>query len=155
MRIILIGQAAFAEKTLEKLVAGGDEIVAVYCPLDPPSGKFDPVKTKAMALGIPVRQHKTLKAPEVRDEFVALKADLAVLAFVTQIVPEQAFSAPRLGSICFHPSLLPKYRGASAINWALIKGEAVTGLTVFWVDPGIDTGPILLQKDVKVGPDDT
>ena len=155
MRIILIGQAAFAEKTLEKLFAQGEEIAAVYCPLDPPSGKFDPVKQKALALGIPVRQHKSLKAPEVRDEFVALNADLAVLAFVTQIVPPQVFSVPKLGSICFHPSILPKYRGASAINWALIKGESITGLTIFWVDQGIDTGPILLQKTVTVEPDDT
>ncbi|HET9917270.1 MAG TPA: formyltransferase family protein, partial [Candidatus Binatia bacterium] len=126
MRIILIGQAAFAEKSLEKLVSNGHDIAAVYCPLDPPSGKFDPVKTKALDLGIPVRQHKSLKAPEVREEFVALNADLAVLAFVTQIVPPQVFSVPKLGSICFHPSILPKYRGASAINWALIKGESIT-----------------------------
>jgi methionyl-tRNA formyltransferase len=155
MRIILIGQAAFAEKTLEKLVAKGEEVVAVYCPPDPPSGKFDPVKQKAIDLQIAVRQHKSFKAPEVGDEFVALHADLAILAFVTQIVPQQIFSAPSLGSICFHPSLLPKYRGASAINWALIKGEAVTGLSLFWVDKGIDTGPILLQKEVKIEPDDT
>ena len=155
MRIILIGQAAFAEKTLEKLAGKGEEVVAVYCPPDPPSGKFDPVKQKAIDLQIPVRQHKSFKAPEVCDEFVALHADLAILAFVTQIVPQQIFSAPSLGSICFHPSLLPKYRGASAINWALIKGEAVTGLSLFWVDKGIDTGPILLQKEVKVEPDDT
>lgn len=155
MRIILIGQAAFAEKTLDRLVDKGKEIVAVYCPLDPPSGKFDPVKQRALALGVPVRQHKSLKAPAVHDEFAALNADLAILAFVTQIVPRQVFSVPRLGSICFHPSLLPKYRGASAINWALIRGETVTGLTLFWVDEGIDTGPILLQKEVKVGPDDT
>jgi methionyl-tRNA formyltransferase len=155
MRIILIGQAAFAEKTLEKLVGKGEDIAAVYCPLDPPSGKFDPVKQKALQLRIPVRQHKSLKAPEVRDEFIALNADLAILAFVTQIVPPPVFSAPKLGSICFHPSVLPKYRGASAINWALINGESVTGLTLFWVDPGIDTGPILLQKEVKVDPDDT
>ena len=155
MRIILIGQAAFAEKTLEKLIDKGQEVVAVYCPPDPPSGKFDPVKNKALALGIPVRQHKSFKAPEVREEFVALNADLAILAFVTQIVPAQVFSVPKLGSICFHPSLLPKYRGASAINWALIKGETVTGLTFFWVDQGIDTGPILLQKEVTVEPEDT
>jgi methionyl-tRNA formyltransferase len=155
MRIILIGQAAFAEKTLDKLIGKGEEVVALYCPPDPPNGKFDPVKQKALQLGIPVRQHKSMKAPEVRDEFVDLNADLAILAFVTQIVPPQVFSVPRLGSICFHPSLLPKYRGASAINWALIKGEAVTGLTLFWVDQGIDTGPILLQKKVKVEPDDT
>jgi methionyl-tRNA formyltransferase len=155
MRIILLGQAAFAEKSLEKLVSNGHDIAAVYCPVDPPGGKFDPVKTKALALGIAVRQHKTLKAPEVREEFIALNADLAVLAFVTQIVPPQVFSVPKLGSICFHPSILPKYRGASAINWALIKGESITGLTIFWVDQGIDTGPILLQKTVTVEPDDT
>jgi methionyl-tRNA formyltransferase len=155
MRIILIGQAAFAEKTLEKLVGKGDEVVAVYCLPDAPGGKLDPVKQKALQLGISVRQHQSFKAPEVREEFVALNADLAILAFVSFIVPRQVFSVPRLGSICFHPSLLPKYRGASAINWALIKGESVTGLTLFWVDQGIDTGPILLQKEVKVEPDDT
>ncbi|MBM4296240.1 MAG: methionyl-tRNA formyltransferase [Deltaproteobacteria bacterium] len=155
MRIILIGQAAFAEKTLEKLIGKGEKVVAVYCPPDPPNGKFDPVKQKALDLAIPVRQPKSFKAPEVCDEFVALNADLAILAFVTQIVPPQVFSVPKLGSICFHPSLLPKYRGASAINWALIRGETVTGLSLFWVDKGIDTGPILLQKEVKVDPDDT
>jgi methionyl-tRNA formyltransferase len=155
MRIILIGQAAFAEKTLEKLINKDEKIVAVYCPPDAPGGRLDPVKQKALELGIPVYQHKSFKAPEVREEFVALKADLAILAFVSFIVPPQVFSVPRLGSICFHPSLLPKYRGASAINWALIKGEKVTGLTLFWVDKGIDTGPILLQKEVKVDPDDT
>jgi len=155
MRIILMGQAAFAEKSLEKLAGKGDDIVAVYCPPDPPSGKFDPVKQKSLQLGIPVKQHKTLKAPEVRDEFVSYNADLAILAFVTQIVPAQVFSVPRLGSVCFHPSLLPKYRGASAITWALINGETTTGVTLFWVDQGIDTGPILLQKEVAVEPDDT
>lgn len=155
MRIILIGQAAFAEKTLEKLVSQGNEVVAVYCPPDTPGGKPDPVKQKALQLGIPVHQHKSFKAPEVREEFVGLNADLAILAFVSFIVPRQVFSVPRLGSICFHPSLLPKYRGASAINWALINGETVTGLSLFWVDPGIDTGPVLLQKEVKVEPDDT
>jgi methionyl-tRNA formyltransferase len=155
MRIILMGQAAFAEKSLEKLAGKGADIVAVYCPPDPPNGKFDPVKQKSLQLGIPVKQHKTLKAPEVRDEFVSYNADLAILAFVTQIVPAQVFSVPRLGSVCFHPSLLPKYRGASAINWALINGETTTGVTLFWVDQGIDTGPILLQKEVAVEPDDT
>ena len=96
-----------------------------------------------------------MKTPEVREEFQSLNADLAILAFVTHIVPPQIFSLPKLGSICFHPSLLPKYRGASALNWALINGESFTGLTLFWVDQGIDTGPILLQKEVKVEPDDT
>ena len=155
MRIILIGQAAFAEKSLGEIVSKGEQVVAVYCPPDPPSGKPDPVKQKAIGLGIPVHQPKSFKAAEIRQEFLALDADLAILAFVSQIVPEHVFSVPHLGSICFHPSLLPKYRGASAINWALIKGETATGLTLFWVDRGIDTGPILLQKEVPVDRDDT
>jgi methionyl-tRNA formyltransferase len=155
MRIILFGQAAFAEKTLDKLVEKGEEVVAVFCPPDASGGKFDPVKQRALQLGIPVHQHKTLKAPEVREIVSGLHADLAILAFVTQIVPPAVFNAPRFGSICFHPSLLPKYRGRSAINWALINGETRTGLSLFWVDEGIDTGPVLLQKEVEVDPDDT
>ncbi|MGE0821987.1 MAG: methionyl-tRNA formyltransferase [Candidatus Binatia bacterium] len=155
MRIILIGQAAFAEKTLEKLVDKGEEVLAVFCPPDAPGGKFDPVKQRALQLGIPVHQHKTLKTPEVREQFVSLQADLAILAFVTQIVPPPVFNAPRFGSICFHPSLLPKYRGRSAINWTLINGESKTGISLFWVDEGIDTGPILLQKEVTIDPNDT
>jgi methionyl-tRNA formyltransferase len=155
MRIILIGQAAFAEKTLEKLVNKGEEVVAVFCPPDVPGGKFDPIKQRALQLNIPVHQQKSMKGPEVLEKFVALKADLAILAFVTQIVPPPVFNAPRFGSICFHPSLLPKYRGRSAINWALINGEAKTGISLFWVDEGIDTGPLLLQKEVAVDPEDT
>src|SRR5262245_57983922 len=131
MRIILVGQAAFAEKTLEKLVGKGEEVLAVFCPPDAPGGKFDPVKQRALQLSIPLHQHKTMKTPEVLDKFVSLNADLAILAFVTQIVPPPVFSAPRLGSICFHPSLLPKYRGRSAINWALIGGETKTGVSLF------------------------
>ena len=155
MRIILIGQAAFAEKTLDKLVNKGEEVLAVFCPPDAPGGRFDPVKQRALQLGIPVHQHKTMKSPEVLEKFVAMQADLAILAFVTQIVPLPVFSASRLGSICFHPSLLPKYRGRSAINWALINGETKTGISLFWVDEGIDTGPLLLTKEVEVDPDDT
>jgi methionyl-tRNA formyltransferase len=91
----------------------------------------------------------------VHREFAALKADLGVLAYVTQIVPENVIDTPRLGSICFHPSVLPAYRGGSAIPWQIIKGETRTGVTVFWTDPGIDTGPILLQKETDLGPDET
>ena len=155
MRIVLIGQAAFAEKVLDGLRANGHEVAAVYCPPDGPSGKPDPVKARADALGIPVRQHASLKRPEVRDELVALNADLGVLAYVTQIVPQSVFEVPQLGSICFHPSLLPRYRGGSAVNWQIIKGETEAGVSVFWVDPGIDTGPLLLQKAAPIKPDDT
>ena len=155
MRIILVGQAAFAERVLDGLRGNGHDVAVVYCPPDAPGGKPDPVKARALALGVPVRQHASLKGPEVRREFESFDADLGVLAYVTQIVPKSVFEIPRLGSICFHPSLLPKYRGGSAINWQIIKGEAETGVSVFWVDPGIDTGPILLQRRAPIGPDDT
>jgi len=155
MRVVLIGQAAFAEQVLDGVRAHGHDVAAVYCPPDAPGAKPDPLKTRALALSIPVHQHRTLKGSEVAREIAAYGADLGVLAYVTQIVPLAAFEAPRLGSICFHPSLLPRYRGGSAIPWQIIKGETRTGVTVFWVDPGIDTGPILLQKEAAIGPDDT
>jgi methionyl-tRNA formyltransferase len=154
MRIILIGQAAFAEKVLNGLRDQQHDILALYCPPDV-GDRPDPVKARALALGIPVRQHRTLKSTEVQHEFEELAADLAVLAYVTQIVPPRVFETPRLGSICFHPSLLPRYRGGSAINWQIIKGETETGVSVFWVDPGIDTGPLLVQKSATIRPHDT
>ena len=155
MRIILIGQAAFAEQVLDGVRARGHEVVATYCPPDTPGGKPDPVKAHAQALAIPVRQHRSLKGDAVRREFADLKADLGVMAYVTQIVPLPIIETPKLGSICFHPSLLPQYRGGSAIPWQIIKGETRTGVTVFWADAGIDTGPILLQKEAAIGADDT
>jgi methionyl-tRNA formyltransferase len=154
LRLVVIGQAAFGEQTLERLAAK-HEVVAAYVPPDPPSGKLDPLKAKAVALGIPVHQPRSMKSDEVFAAFAEHRADLAVLAYVTVIVPERVIALPRLGSICFHPSLLPRYRGGSAINWQLIRGEREGGLTVFWTDAGIDTGPILLQKPVEIGPDDT
>jgi methionyl-tRNA formyltransferase len=96
-----------------------------------------------------------MKSDEVHRGFAEHRADLGVLAFVTLIVPQRIIELPRLGTICFHPSLLPRYRGGSAINWQIMRGEKHGGLTVFWTDPGIDTGPILLQKKVEIGPDDT
>ena len=119
MRIILIGQAAFAEKVLDGLRSNGHDVVAVYCPPDG-AGNIDPVKARGLALDIPVQQHKSLKAESVRKEFEGFAADLGVLAYVTQIVPHGVFEAPRLGSICFHPSMLPRYRGGSAVISALI-----------------------------------
>jgi len=154
MRILLVGQAAFAEEVLRGLESAGDRIAAVVCP--PDSGpKLDPVKEAALARGVPVHQFRSLKVPEARRAFEEADADLGVLAYVTQIVPEPLLAIPRLTSICFHPSLLPRYRGGSAINWQLIRGETETGVTLFWPDAGIDTGPILLQRRAPIGPDDT
>ncbi len=154
MRIALIGQAAFAEKVLQELHSRGEEIVHVYAPPDA-GGRPDPLKTKALELGLPLSQPASFKGQAVYDQFKSLDADLAILAFVTLIVPERILYAPRLKAICFHPSILPRHRGASAINWAIIQGDAETGVTWFWPDQGIDTGPILIQKKVPIGENDT
>ncbi|HXR23838.1 MAG TPA: methionyl-tRNA formyltransferase [Candidatus Binataceae bacterium] len=152
---MLIGQAAFAEKTLEVLQARGEEIVHVFAPPDAPGGRPDPLTAKAVALGLPCSQPASFKGEAALDHFKALDADLAVMAFVTIIVPERILFAPRLKTICFHPSLLPRHRGASAINWTLIQGDAESGVSWFWPDRGIDTGPLLLQRRVPIGPNDT
>ena len=154
MRILLVGQAAFAEEVLRGLVAAGDVVAAVVCPPDA-GPKPDPLKATALERGIPVHQFRSLKTPEARAAFESADADLGLLAYVTQIVPEPLLRIPRQTSLCFHPSLLPRYRGGSAIPWQLIRGETRTGVTVFWPDAGIDTGPILLQREEAVGPDDT
>ncbi len=155
MRIVLIGQAAFAQQVLDGLRERGHQVVAVYCPPDAAGGKPDPVKARALECDIPVFQHRSLKAPEAAREVADLDAELGVMAYVTQIVPPAVIDMPRHGSICFHPSLLPRYRGGTAIPWQIIRGETRTGVTVFWADAGIDTGPILLQKEATIGPDDT
>lgn len=155
MRIVLIGQAAFGAKTLEALLSKGEEIVALYTRPDKPGAKVDPVKESAQAKGIPVFQPPTYKDDQVFARYRELKPDLTILAFVTDIIPPCYLEAPTRGTICYHPSLLPRHRGGSAINWAIIMGDARTGLTIFWPDGGIDTGPILLQKEIAVGPEDT
>jgi methionyl-tRNA formyltransferase len=154
MRIALIGQAAFGADVLKGLIKQGQEVVGVFCPPDRGS-KIDPLKDAALAAGISVLQPPRMKDPQAYDQMVALNPDLAVLAFVTDIVPGKVLAVPKLGAICYHPSILPKYRGASAINWAVINGERESGLTIFWVDEGIDTGDILLQKRVEIGPNET
>jgi methionyl-tRNA formyltransferase len=128
--------------------------VGVFCPPDRGS-KVDPLKEAAETARVPVFQPPRMKDPGAYDQMVSLNPDLAVLAFVTDIVPGKVLEVPKIGSICYHPSILPKYRGASAINWAVINGESKSGLTIFWVDEGIDTGDILLQKEVEIGPEET
>ena len=155
VRIIVIGQAAFGAGVLEGLLAKGEEIVAVYAPPDPPGGASDALKSTALDHEIPVLQPQTFKDDRVFAEYCNLKPDLTILAFVTRITPVRYLERPTHGSICFHPSLLPRHRGASAVNWALIMGDTKTGLSIFWPDAGIDTGPILLQREIEIGPDDT
>jgi methionyl-tRNA formyltransferase len=155
MRIILIGQAAFGAKTLEALAAKGETIVAAYTPPERPGGKPDPLKELAEAKGIPVFQPPSYKNDEVFARYRELQPELTILAFVTDIIPARYLAAATRGAICYHPSLLPRHRGGSAINWAIMMGDTRTGLTVFWPDGGIDTGPILLQKEIAIGRDDT
>jgi len=155
VRIVLIGQQAFAEKALEALHVHGHEIVHVFAPPDDPGARPDPLKTKALGLGLPLSQPASFRGEQEFDQIRALDADLAIMAFVTIIVPERILYAPRFKTICFHPSLLPRHRGASGINWAIIDGDAETGVTWFWPDRGIDTGPILIQRSVAIGPVDT
>jgi methionyl-tRNA formyltransferase len=154
LRIVLIGQAAFAEKALTTLHSRGEQIVHVFAPPDV-AGRADPVKAKALDLGLPLSQPASFRGEAAYDQFRSLDADLIVMAFATLIVPERILYAPRFKSICFHPSLLPRHRGASAINWAIIQGDVETGVTWFWPDKGIDTGPILLQQRIAIGPNDT
>jgi methionyl-tRNA formyltransferase len=153
MKIALIGQAAFGEKVLEGLLAAGEEIAVVYMP--PDAGKSNSFKDLAESNGLAVRQPARMRAPEVLEDYAKFGVDLNVMAFVTDIVPSSILDRPHLGTIQYHPSLLPRHRGASAINWAVINGEPNTGLSIFWPDEGLDTGPILMQKEVTIEPDDT
>jgi methionyl-tRNA formyltransferase len=152
MRIIIVGQGPFGEKVLQALIQKGEEVVGSF---SPPDKRGEGMKTLAEKSGIPFYRPNFMKDPQVYDAYVKLKPELAILAFVTDIIPEKLLTIPSLGTICYHPSILPKHRGASAINWAIIQGDTRTGLTIFWVDKGIDTGPILLQKEIEIGPDDT
>ena len=154
MRIVCIGQAAFGEKVLRKLTERGEEVVAVYAPQDT-AGKRNPLKELAIQNRIPVFQPGSMRGPEVYEEYTRLKPDLNVMAFVTSILPDSILKYPSMETIQYHPSLLPRHRGGSAINWAIINGETKTGITIFWPDRGVDTGPILFQKEVEIPPDDT
>jgi methionyl-tRNA formyltransferase len=155
MRIVVHGQQAFGKAVLEALLKRGDEVIAVYVAPEKEGAKADPLKEAALAAGLKVMQPASYKTPEVLAEFKAMKPDLQVMAFVTLFVPEEFLNAPTYGSIQYHPSLLPAYRGASAINWPIIKGEKETGLSIFWPDNGLDTGDILIQKKTPIGPNDT
>ncbi len=155
MRIAIMGQAAFGAKVLETLSDRGDEIIAAWLPQGKTGGKSDPLKTAADSRGIPAHQPISYKAPETCEAFRATQPDLLIMAFVTDIIPFSFVTVPTQGAICYHPSILPRHRGGSAINWALIMGDRETGLSIFWTDAGIDTGPVLLQKRIPIGPADT
>jgi methionyl-tRNA formyltransferase len=155
MRIVVHGQQAFGKAVLEALIKRGENVIAAYVAPEKPGQKADPLKEAALAAKLPVYQPASYRKPEVWDEFRALKPDLQVMAFVTLFVPEDFLNIPTHGSIQYHPSLLPAYRGPSAINWPIIKGETETGLSIFWPDNGLDTGDVLIQRKTPISGTDT
>ncbi len=155
MRIVIHGQQAFGKAVLERLMAGPDEVVGVLCPPDQEGSPLDPLKEAGLEQGLPIHQPENWKTDEALELVRSLGADLCVMAYVTLLVPRRVLDAPALGTIQYHPSLLPLHRGPSSINWARIMGDEKTGLTIFWPDEGLDEGPILLQKEVEIAEDDT
>jgi methionyl-tRNA formyltransferase len=153
MRIVLFGQAAFGKDVLEALIEAGEQVVGVSTPRA--GNRPDPLAEAAAAQGIPNIETPALRQDGPFQQYLELKPDLLVFAFVTDIVRRRVLDAATYGAIQYHPSLLPAHRGRTAMNWAIASGATRTGLTIFWVDEGIDTGPILLQKEVPIGPDDS
>lgn len=155
MRLIVMGQQAFGKDCLAKLLDSEDEVVAVYCEPDREGKPVDPIKEFALEKGLPVEQPANFNDQATLDTLAGYSADLMVMAFVNVFVPEAARDTPTHGSICFHPSLLPKYRGPSAVNWPIIMGDTVSGYSWFYPSDGLDEGDSLLQWECEIGPDDT
>ncbi|XP_073745974.1 cytosolic 10-formyltetrahydrofolate dehydrogenase isoform X2 [Callorhinus ursinus] len=159
MKIAVIGQSLFGQEVYCHLRKEGHEVVGVFTVPDK-DGKADPLGLEAEKDGVPVFKFprwrvKGQALPDVVAKYQALGAELNVLPFCSQFIPMEVISAPRHGSIIYHPSLLPRHRGASAINWTLIHGDKKGGFTIFWADDGLDTGDLLLQKECEILPDDT
>jgi methionyl-tRNA formyltransferase len=155
MKIAIIGQQDFGKAVLEAFLARGDEIVGVFCAPEKEGARPDVLKVAAQEKGLKVLQFKSLKSPEATAEMQKLGADIGVMAFVLQFAPQEFVAIPKHGTIQYHPSLLPKYRGPSSINWPLIRGEKQTGLTIFRPTDGLDEGAVILQKTTDITDDDT
>ena len=156
MRLIVMGQQAFGKDALAKILeAGKDEVVAVYCEPDREGKPVDPIKEFALEKGLAVHQPANFDAQDALDMLASCNADLMVMAFVNVFVPEAARDTPKLGSICFHPSLLPLHRGPSAVNWPIIMGATRSGYSWFYPTDGLDEGDSLLQWECDIAPDDT
>jgi methionyl-tRNA formyltransferase len=161
MRVVFCGTPLFSVSTLEHLLAQPDlQIVAAITQPDRPRGRgqevsFSPVKKTAIVAGIPVHQPEKIRAPEAQELLQKLAPDVIVIIAYGQIIPARLLPIPKLGWINLHASLLPKYRGAAPINWAIVNGETRTGVTSMRIDAGMDTGEILLQKEMEIGPAET
>lgn len=155
MKLAIIGQQDFGKAVLEAFLARGDQVLGVFCAPEKPGAKADVLKVAAQEKGVAVHQFPSLKSAEAAQQMKALNADIGIMAYVLQFAPQDFVNIPRNGTIQYHPSLLPKYRGPSSINWPIIKGETKTGLTIFRPTDGLDEGPVILQKETPIAPDDT
>jgi methionyl-tRNA formyltransferase len=155
MRIAIIGQQDFGKAALEAFVGRGDAVVGVFCAPEKPGARPDPLRLAAEQAAIKVFQPTSLQTEHASETLRKLDVDLGVMAYVLQFVPQQFVNVPRHGMIQYHPSLLPRYRGPSSINWPIIRGDTLTGLTIFRPTDGLDEGPVILQRETPIGPDDT
>jgi methionyl-tRNA formyltransferase len=155
MRIVIIGQQDFGKATLEAFIKRGDIVAGVFCAPEKPGARPDALRLAAEQAGITVYQPASLQTQESRDTLRGLNVDLGIMAYVLQFVPQDFVNIPRHGMIQYHPSLLPRYRGPSSINWPIIHGDTLTGLTIFRPTDGLDEGPIILQRETGICADDT
>lgn len=160
MRTVFMGTPAFAVPTLEALLAAGHEVLAVYTQPDRPKGRgrelaSSPVKECALRHGLPVMQPERVRRPEVQAALAALAPDCMVVVGYGQIIPQAILDIPPLGIVNVHASLLPAYRGAAPIQWAIANGDRITGVTTMRIDAGLDTGDMLLKTAVEIPPDET
>ena len=155
MKIAIIGQQDFGKAVLEAFVARKDDIAGVFCAPEKAGARADALRVAAQERGIPVFQFASLRSPEAHAALEKLGVDLGIMAYVLQFAPDSLVNLPRRGTIQYHPSLLPRYRGPSSINWPIIRGDTQTGLTIFRPTEGLDEGPVVLQKTCAIGPDDT
>jgi len=155
MRVVIVGQQAFGKSVLEAFIARGDTIAGVFAAPEKPGSRPDPLVVAAEERKLPVHRFPKYSAPEALEALKGCNADIGVMAYVLLFAPPEFCAIPKHGMIQFHPSLLPLHRGPASIPWAIIRGRAETGLTIFRPTPGLDEGPIILQKRVPIGPNDT
>jgi methionyl-tRNA formyltransferase len=155
MRIVIVGQQAFGKAALDAFLARGDEVAGVFAAPDRPGARPDPLVTAAEEKKLPVHRFPRYSSDEAKGALAESKADIGIMAYVLLFAPPEFCAIPKHGMIQFHPSLLPLHRGPSSIPWAIIRGRQETGLSIFRPTPGLDEGPVVLQKRVPIGPDDT
>ena len=153
MRVVIVGQQDFGKATLDAFLARGDTIAAVFCA--PEKSRPDALRLAGEAAGIPTYRFPKLTDPEALDALRAAKADIGIMAYVTQFVPQNFCAIPKFGTIQFHPSLLPLHRGASSMSWAIVLGRTETGFSIFRPTDGLDEGPVILTRAVPIEAEDT